>query len=79
MKMMIMCLALPLLCGCTKKSVKQLEYDMLVATDHQCHIQLEEMEQDKNLIIITNRETSSEKQPIKKIYGSYPSVPVARM
>lgn len=33
--------------GCAKK---QLEYDMLVATDHQLHEQLEILEQDKNII-----------------------------
>jgi len=78
MKYVIIFLALPLLCSCTKKAVKQLEYDMLVATDHQCHIQLEEMEQDKNLIV-NKKGTPNDKQPVKKVYGSYPTPPLARM
>lgn len=33
--------------GCAKK---QLEYDMLIATDHQLHEEIEVLEQDKNII-----------------------------
>ena len=36
--------------GCAKQAVKQLEYDMLIATDNQTNIAIEEMEQDKNII-----------------------------
>jgi len=75
MKLILCLCGVLLLCGCTKREVKQLEYDMLIAADDECHAQLDEMEQDKNIVPHRNNKETN----VKKVSTTYPDTPVARV